>query len=186
MNEREKKIAAVTIALAALGVLYYFWYLPWSAKRVKILEARTSLRLQLQRSMTEIAAKPQVERVWKGMDAALKKQDSLDDTSLNLISTMITLTEKAGINLAVNGQTSQDVSASAAAKGATKASAKTFREVILETKFDCKWEQLVDLLAAVSESDDLLRTRRISIRSDEKNSRLDVELRVTTIERKKS
>ena len=188
MNDREKKIAAVTIALAAVGLLYYFWFLPWSEARTKTLNARTTLQGQLASAKKKIAERPAVEKKWSSMDAALKKAAQEDDTSLYLIGTMVKLTESLGINLNTNGQTSQDISAATtpAPKGSAPAKAQAFREVKLETKFDCSWKELIKLLEKISEDDNLLRTRRLSVRADEKTLKLDVELRVTTIERKKS
>lgn len=186
MNEREKKIAIITGVLAALFIVYWFWYLPWDAKRVALLGARGKLEQQLAETNKVIGQRRSAESAWKPLDAALKKQSEQEDVSLALIGDMIGLTQAAGMNLSVNNSHATDIAnGPVIVRGNTRT--PMYREHILETKFDGSYDQFLDLLSKISEADGLLRTRRVTIRSEyEKSPKLDVELRVTSIERKRS
>jgi hypothetical protein len=186
MNEREKKVAIVTGVLVALFIVYWFWYLPWEQKRTELLEARRKLESQLNDTNRIIGQRKAAEAAWKPLDAALKKQSEQEDVSLALIGDMIGLTQSVGMNLSVNNSHASDI-----ANGPVVERGKTrtpmYREHILETKFDGSYDQFLELLSKISDADGLLRTRRVTIRSEyEKSPKLDVELRVTSIERKRS
>ncbi len=186
MNPREQKIAIITGALAALFLVYWFWYLPWEQKRTELLKRRDDLQKQLYDTDRIIGQRKATEAAWKPLDAALKKQSEQEDVSLALIGDMIGLTQSVGMNLSVNNSHANDI-----ANGPVVERGKTrtpmYREHILETKFDGTYEQFLDLLGKISDADGLLRTRRVTIRSEyEKSPKLDVELRVTSIERKRS
>ncbi len=183
MNPREKKILAATLALAGLVGLYYFWWRPWSSERERIHAERGELLKQVAERNTKIAGKAVIEKRWSVMDAALKKAARDEDTALSLMAALIQLEEAHNINGSLTVAPSQDI-AVAAPKG-SKDKPQLFHEVVVETKFESSWDRLCDLLAGISERDELLRTRRITVRADEKNAKLDVELRVTTIERKR-
>ncbi len=184
MNPREKKILAVTLLLAGLGGLYYFWYQPWSTTRARIRDERKTLLLQVATMEAKIAGKAAIEKRWSVMDAALVKAKQEDDTALALMATLIQLEEAQNINGSLSVAPAADISVPAP-KG-SKDKPQVFHEVVVETKFECDWKSLVRLLDKVSQANELLRTRRITIRADEKSTKLDVELRVTTVERKRS
>jgi len=58
-----------------------------------------------------------------------------------------------------------------------------FKEYIFDTKFKLSWAQFVDLLIELHESREFLKPLRITIGSQyEKEDRLDVDLKVSTIE----
>jgi hypothetical protein len=58
-----------------------------------------------------------------------------------------------------------------------------FKEYIFDTKFKLTWAQFVDLLVELHNSKEFLKPLRISVGSQyEKEDRLDLELRVSTIE----
>lgn len=58
-----------------------------------------------------------------------------------------------------------------------------FKEYIFDTKFKLTWPQLVDLLVELHNSKEFLKILRMSISSQyEKEDRLDLELKVSTIE----
>lgn len=58
-----------------------------------------------------------------------------------------------------------------------------FKEYIFDTKFKLTWPQLVDLLVELHNSKEFLRPLRVSVMSYyEKEDRLDVDLKVSTIE----
>lgn len=58
-----------------------------------------------------------------------------------------------------------------------------FKEYVYETRFKLTWEQFVGLLASLHNSREFLKTSRIAISSQyEKEPRLDLDLKVSTIE----
>jgi hypothetical protein len=58
-----------------------------------------------------------------------------------------------------------------------------FKEYIFETKFKLTWAQLVDLLVELHNSKEFLKILRMNIASQyEKEDRLDLELKLSTIE----
>jgi len=186
MQMRERIALVAAIAVAVLFGVDRLWLRPWLARKDAILSAYEKLVKQRNDMSIVIARRSQSEAKWKAMDAALRKQDAGEraDVSTELIGHMISMTSGLNVNLSVSGGGSQDVTTGTAAKGSAS-KPQVYREWTQETKFDCNPTQLSDLLKAISESPELIRTRRITIHSDPEKEKLDVELRVSSIERKR-
>lgn len=170
MSKRERTILIVVVSVIGLFLVDRFWFSPFLEARADILKQREAEEHRKDEYEAMIRQRSQRQADWRKVEAALKKQKEVETDALNhLVFNMVELTSKSGINLAVNGQGEQKTGA--------------FREVYVETKFETDWEHLVDLLFAIHKSPELLRTRRIAIRSQyEKQAKLDVDLRVSTIE----
>jgi hypothetical protein len=186
MQMRERIVLVAAIAVAVLFGVDRWWFRPWLARRDAILKKHEDLVRERNEMQKVVARRSQSEAKWKAMDAALRKQNApeLADVSTELIGHMISMTSGLNINLSVSGGGSADISAGTAVKGSTS-KPQVYREWTQETKFDCNPAQLFDLLKAISESSELIRTRRITIHSDPEKEKLDVELRVSSIERKR-
>jgi hypothetical protein len=169
MSSRERTLGIATLAVVVAAGVYAFWLSPFLGNADAIAAKRRELGQQKERYEAKLRQRPQKEKEWKALEASLRQQG--DDPSLNVISAMIDMTQKLDVNLSVSGQSQQKIS--------------DFREWAVETRVEAEHGKLVDLLSAIQESKDLLRVRRITVRSqyeNEKTQRLDVDLRVSTVE----
>ena len=68
-------------------------------------------------------------------------------------------------------------------KGVREQQQGDFKEYVFETQIKLKWEQLGELLVALHNSREFLKPARVTVGSQyEKEERLDVDLKVSTIE----
>jgi hypothetical protein len=138
---------------------------PWSQTTKDIAKANA----EIQKANTDLSHKDQVIRDWN------KIKDRLDlprppDVHTNFLSHLGDLFQKSSVafDVSENPQHQQQ---------------GDFKEYIFDTKFKLTWPQLVDVLVELHNSKEFLKPLRINIVSQyEKEDRLDVDLKVSTIE----
>jgi len=170
LTEKRTKILAI-VALAGLGL-----FLLDKAVSALVVDPWTKINQELMKTEAEIRkanatlnSQDLVVRDWT------KVRDRLDlprtpDVHTNFLTHLGDLFEKAGVafDVSENPQPQQ--------KG-------DFKEYIFDTKFKLTWAQFVDLLVELHNSKEFVKLLRLNVGSQyEKEDRLDLELKVSTIE----
>ena len=135
----------------------------------KISQDMTKTNAEIQKANTVLNSEETVKRSWN------KIRDRLDeprppDIHTNFMAHLGDHFEKIGVAYDVNEipQPQQQ---------------GDFKEYIFDTKFKLTWTQFVELLVELHNSKEFLKVLRMSVSSQyEKEDRLDVELKVSTIE----
>jgi hypothetical protein len=170
MTDRRTKLLAI-VAITALGL-----FLLDKAVSALVIDPWTKINLELAKTEAEIKKanttlnqQDAVARDWA------KVRDRLDqprtpDVHTHFLTHLGDVFEKANVTFDVseNPQPQQ--------RG-------DFKEYIFDTKFKLTWAQFVDLLVELHNSKEFLKPLRLSVGSQyEKEDRLDLELKVSTID----
>jgi hypothetical protein len=168
-DKRTRILVLVTVSMAGLFFLdkgvSAFITEPWSQIKKDIAQTNADI----QKAEFVLGNKDRVRRDWN------KVKDQLDepvtpDVHTHFMSHLGDLFQKVGVafDVSENPQHQQQ---------------GDFKEYIFDTKFKLTWPQLVDLLVELYSSKEFLRPLRVSVVSYyEKEDRLDVDLKVSTIE----
>jgi len=135
----------------------------------KIGQDMTKTETEIRKANTVLNTEDAVKRTWN------KIRDRLDeprtpDIHTNFLAHLGDLFEKIRVPYDVNENPQHQQQGD-------------FKEYIFDTKFKLTWPQLVELLVELHNSKEFLKVIKLNISSQyEKEDRLDVELRVSTIE----
>lgn len=170
MNERRTK----SLAIAAGAVLLFFladkgyaafWSEPWAKAKADIAAADA----ELARAKGVLAREAQVQEEWRKLRGLLAKRP--ESVGTHLVSHLDGIFDRSGVKADISSGNSQQL------PGAD------FREYIFETRFKLPWGSFVDLLVELHNSREFLKPLRLNVSSQyEREDRLDVDLKVSTIE----
>ena len=167
-NRRTRILILVTSVMAGAFILdamaVSLWWTPWK----KAGEENAAADLELRRANTILAREETQRRDWARIKTLLDKPRS-PDVNTHFVTYLGEVCDKVGVNFDIQeGQPQQ---------------AGDFREYVYNTKFKLTWVQFVDLLEELHNSREFMKLLRVSINSQyEKEDRLDVDLRISTIE----
>jgi len=168
MDRRTKVLFGIVI-LAAGGfvadrIFTSLWWEPWKKTRDEIREVNQALF----RANSTLTDEPKVQREWKKVRDLLNKPRK-PDVQNNFLEHLGAITDKVGATFDFQGSQVQRQG--------------DFKEYVVDFKLKLPWEKYVDLLGELHNSRELLKPIRININSQyEKEDRMDVDLRVSTIE----
>jgi hypothetical protein len=168
MNRRTKVLFGVVI-LAAGGFMLdrlftSLWWEPWKKTGEEIQEAER----QLAKVNRTLAGEKKAKEEWDAIHKHLIKPRS-PDVQNHFLEHLASICDKVGVE---NNM-----------QGAQLGKQGDFKEYIVDTKLKLTWGQYVDFLGELHKSTELLKPLRININSVyEKEERLDVDLRLSTIE----
>ena len=168
MNDRRTRTLGI-LAAAALGLLLvdrgYAAF--WAEPSKKLDEELERARLDLDRARTIVAREDAVKEEWRRLRDRLEKRPS--DVPNHFVSHLGTIAARVGGRL--------DITSSPPVQQGD------FREYPFEMRFKLTWGQFVDLLAELHDSREFLKPLRVHVSSQyEREDRLDLDLRVSTIE----
>ena len=169
MYQRRRILVIVTIAAAVAFVLDKAVSALVFEPLQKISQETTKTEAEIKKANTVLNTEETVKRNWN------KIRDRLDeprppDIHTNFLAHLGDHFEKIGVSYDVN-------------EIAQPQQQGDFKEYIFDTKFKLTWAQFVDLLVELHNSREFLKPLRMSIGSQyEKEDRLDVELKLSTIE----
>lgn len=168
MDKRTKILALLTGVLVCAFVLdkavNAFWLEPRKKLRADIDKAAQ----EIARSNTSLAREPEVRREWAKVQNRLNLTRT-PDVHTHFLAHLGDLFEKAGVTFDVSEAQPQQQG--------------DFKEYVYDTKFKLTWAQFVDLLVELHNSKEFLKPLRLTVGSQyEKEDRLDLELKVSTIE----
>lgn len=168
MNRRTRVLLLIVIAAGAafLGDQLFrgVWWTPWKKALADIRDADFAIA----RLKSTLQREDKVTKEWDKVEKLLKKQRA-PDVENHFVEHLGNICEKVGVENSMQG-TSQ------ARRG-------DFKEYVVDTKLKLSWGQYVDLLAELNNSKELLKPVRITLNSQyDKEDRIDVDLRLSTIE----
>lgn len=138
---------------------------PWT----KITQDLTKTESEIRRANTTLNSEDLVKRDWVKVRNRLE-EPRVPDVHTSFLTHLGDLFQKVGVafDVSENPQPQQQ---------------GDFKEYIFETKFKLTWAQFVDLLVELNNSREFLKVLRMSVVSQyEKEDRLDLDLKVSTIE----
>src|SRR6185295_3615305 len=138
---------------------------PWS----RITQDMAKTEAEIRKANTTLNQEESVRRDWVKVRNRLD-EPRVPDVHTSFLTHLGDVFEKAGVafDVSENPQPQQQ---------------GDFKEYIFDTKFKLTWAQYVDLLVELNNSREFVKILRMNIASQyEKEDRLDLELRVSTIE----
>lgn len=170
MRERRTQVLILVTAIAAGAFVAdkafsYLWWTPW----VQVTAEIQKTDLEITKANGTLAREAVVRKDWNRVKARLD-EPRFPDVHTSFLSHLGEMFEKAGVafDVSENPQPAQQ---------------GDFREYIFDTRFKLTWAQFVDLLVELHNSREFLKPLRMNIGSQyEKEDRLDLELRLSTIE----
>lgn len=168
MNDRRTRLLAI-LAATALGLLLVdrAYAALWAEPARKLDEELERARLELIKARTIVAREEAVQEDWRRLRERLERRPA--DVPNHFVSHLGALAARVGGRL--------DITSSPPGQQGD------FREYPFEMRFKLTWGQFVDLLAELHDSREFLKPLRVHVSSQyEREDRLDVDLRVSTIE----
>jgi len=174
LQPREKKLLIIWPVAMAAFALYYFWPAGAAAAAqrftdIPIAEQRVA---RLRQVAASIPAREKVldeaRKELAGREQGLMHAPTLPQEQANLVQLARRLTKAQGIDL----QQSEI--------GAVQPLGKAYSETLVAVSFNCRIEQLVNLLADISAQKELVATREIQVRqADQKLKTVAVRLTIS-------
>ena len=168
MNRRTKILSGIVLGAAALLLADKVLFSPYLEKWRKISSESDKVDQEMQKARTVLAREKTVREGWAKVKALLD-QPRVPDVQTHFVAHLGQISNQVGVNFDIQGSRDQQQG--------------DFKEYVYETKFKLRWEQLCELLVALHNSREFLKPMRIAIGSQyEKEDRLDLDLKVSTIE----
>ena len=168
MDKRTKILALLTGVLVCAFALDKAVNAFWLEPRKKLLMDIDKASQDITRSYEALKREPVVQREWAKI-LSLQNQMRMPDVHTHFLAHLGDLFEKAGVTFDVSEAQPQQQG--------------DFKEYVYDTKFKLTWAQFVDLLVELHNSKEFLKPLRLTVGSQyEKEDRLDLELKVSTIE----
>ncbi len=169
MDKRTRVLVILTAIVAGAFVLDKAVMALVVTPLQKINEDLTATEGQIRKANTALNSQETVTRNWNKIRDRLD-QPHLPDVHTNFMTHLTEIFDKVGVVFDVSG-TPQAVQQG------------DFKEYIFDTKFKLTWAQFVDLLVELHNSKEFLKPLKLTVSSQyEKEDRLDVDLRLSTIE----
>lgn len=167
-DKRTKVLVLITAALACAFVLDKAVNALWLEPRKKLRQDIDKAVQEIARSNEALAKEPAVRRDWAKVQNRLMEPRS-PDVHTSFLAHLGDIFEKVGVPFDVSESQPQQQG--------------DFKEYIYDTKFKLTWPQFVSLLVELHNSKEFLKPLRVTIGSQyEKEDRLDLDLKVSTIE----
>jgi hypothetical protein len=168
MNKRTR-----ILAFAAGGVLLVFlgdkaygslWSDPWEKVNKEIRDAD----LELARAKAVVSREAGVQEDWKKIRGLMAKRPA--NVGNHLVGHLESMFDRVGVKADISSNSLPQQQGD-------------FREYVFETRFKLAWKPFIDLLAELHNSREFLKLLRLNVVSQyEREDRLDVDLKVSTIE----
>jgi len=169
MDKRTRVLAILTVAVALAFVLDKAVNALVLDPLQKIRDDLNATETQIKKANSALNNRDAATRSWTKIRDRLD-QPRLPDVHTNFMAHLNEIFDKAGVVSDISG------SPQPVQQG-------DFKEYVFDLKFKLTWPQLVDVLVELHNSREFLKPLRLNIGSQyEKEDRLDVELRLSTIE----
>ncbi len=168
MERRTKILAGIVVGVAALLLADKVLLVPYLVKWRDVSARIDKVDLDVQRARAIVAREKDVREGWAKVRGLLDKP-RVPDVQTHFVTHLGEVTRAAGVTFDIKGVREQQQG--------------DFKEYVFETQLKLKWEQLGELLVALHNSREFLKPARVTVGSQyEKEERLDVDLKVSTIE----
>jgi hypothetical protein len=167
-DKRTKILVILTVAVAGAFVLDKALGALWLEPQRKLNQDILKTKQEIDRSNEALRREPEVQRDWTKIKDRLN-QPRQPDVHTHFLAHLGEVFDKAGVTFDVSEAQAQQQG--------------DFKEYVYDTKFKLTWSQFVDLLVELHNSREFLKPLRLTIGSQyEKEERLDLELKLSTIE----
>ncbi len=168
MNRRTKVLAAAVLAVAGLFLADKILISPYLEGWRKVAAEEEKVDQEILKARTILERRQAVQQGWDKVRRLLEKP-RVPDVQNHFMAHLGEISGRIGANHDVKGIRDQQQG--------------DFKEYVYETAFKLKWEQLTGLLVELHNSREFLKPLRLAVSSQyEKEDRLDVDLKVSTIE----
>jgi hypothetical protein len=169
MNRRTRILALATLAVAGLFVMDQaataLWFEPWE----KAKQDLSKVELEIAKARTTLAREAALKKEWASFREKLDHPRT-PDVNTHFVSHLGEICDRVGVAFEIAGNPVPQQTGD-------------FKEYVYDTKFKLKWSNFVDLLAELHHSREFVKVIRVSVGSQyEREDRLDVELKLSTIE----
>jgi hypothetical protein len=172
MADRQKLLAWGVMALAGVWLTDQLYVSPWLAERRKLTTDIKATRDLVTAAEATLAHKAGVMARWKAIDERLGRARESDARN-EFVAGMRVMAELVGLR---DWQWKEGRETKTGARG-------EFTEYAIVTNFKAGWEPFVRLLWELRTWKDFVRVQHLAVTSKyERENRLDVELRLSTIE----
>ncbi len=168
--DRQKLLVWIVLSAVGLWLFDQIYFGPWSDEMRKLGDETAKMRTQVEMARRTVAARREAAADWKAVEDRIGKGRESDAVVNEFVAGLQNLSGVVGLQnwstKVGRGQKTGD-----------------FAEHAVETSFQAGWEAFVRLLWDLRGWKDFIRVQRFVITSKyEKENRLDVEMRVSTIE----
>ncbi len=168
MDRRTQVLVGVVVAAGLAFAADRFLIAPWWTAWTRLSGEIRNVDVEIGKARATLAREGRVMKDWKEVRDRLSRRP--EDVRTHFMSHLGSLCDKAGVSLDLTGSPQPQ------RRG-------DFQEYVYETRFKLTWEQFVNLLASLHNTKEFLKPSRIAISSQyEREARLDLELKVSTIE----
>lgn len=169
--DRQRLLVVVVLSGAGLWLTLQLFVDPWWGEMKKLRQDVEKARGQIAAMKETIDRGPAWNAKWRKLNERLSRERE-SDTLSQFVMGVGKLCTDAGV---------QDLSTKTGREQKLGERGE-FVEYAVETTFKAGWPAFVELLKAVKKEKEFLRVQRLAVTSKEKESRVDVEMRVSTIE----
>jgi hypothetical protein len=167
MDRRTQILVGVVVAAGLAFAADRFFISAWWGSWQKLTKDIRETDVEIGKAKATLAREDRVSKDWKKLREQLGTRP--EDVRTHFMSHLGSLCDKAGVSLDVTGSPQPKQNGD--------------KEYVYETRFKLTWEQFANLLGSFHNSKEFLKLSRISISSQyEKEERLDLDLKVSTIE----
>jgi hypothetical protein len=168
-DRRTRVLVGLTLAVAGLFVLdkagSAFWWTPW----VELSQKISRTEIEIGRAKGTLAREQAIRANWSKILELLDKPRA-PDVPTHFVTHLGEICDKVGVTFDMQNTPQPRQQGD-------------FKEYVYETRFKLSWGQFIDLLGNLHDSREFLKPLRVSVASQyEKEDRLDLDLKVSTIE----
>ena len=168
MNDRTRILAVVAGAALLWFVGEAAWGAVWSTPKAKLDADLAQADQELARAKGVLGREAQVQEEWRKIRGLLAKRPP--NVGTHFVGHLDGVFDRVGITADI-------------ASPSSPVQQGDFREYVFETRFKLPWGSFVDLLVELHNSREFLKPLRVNVSSQyEREDRLDVDLKVSTIE----
>lgn len=169
MNPRTRLLAIATLAVAGLFIMdklaTALWFGPWE----KVTQDLAKADLDITKAKNTLTKEAVLKSDWAAFLAKVDRPRT-PDVNTHFVTHLGEICDRVGVTFEIAGSPLPQQTGD-------------FKEYVYDTKFKLTWAHFVDLLAELHQSREFLKVIRVSVGSQyEREDRLDVELKLSTIE----
>ncbi len=169
MDKRTRLLVAVVGIVVVGFLLDKFLLSPWMEKWARLSDEIRTADADLQKAEAILGREDEVRKEWEKVQALLAKP-RVPDVQNHFVAHLNEIWTEVGVtaDVSINDRPQQQ---------------GDFKEYVYEAKLKLPWDKLLKLLVELNNSREFVKVQRLGVTSQyEREDRLDVDLKVSTIE----